>query len=71
MKKTFTVELSSDESDDNLLPYTNAINRDSMLHFLKFNFWRQWKHADVDPTGEEVLEALRGLFYEYNVIIED
>jgi hypothetical protein len=71
MKKIFTVELSDDDLDDDLLPYTNAINRDSMLHFLKYNFWRQWKHADAEPTGEEVLEALHKLFEEYKVIIAD
>jgi hypothetical protein len=47
------------------------MNRDSMLHFLKYNFWRQWKHADTEPTGEEVLEALHKLFEEYKVIIAD
>lgn len=71
MKKTFTVELSDDDLDDDLLPYTNAINRDNMLHFLKYNFWRTWKHADTEPTGEEVLDALSKLFEEHKVIIAD
>lgn len=71
MKKTFTIELSDDDLDDSLLPYTNAMNRDNMLHHLRHYFWRTWKHAETEPTGEEVLEALSKLFDEYNVIMED
>lgn len=71
MKKTFTVEISEDDLDDTLLPYTNAINRDNMLHHLKYNFWRTWKHAETEPTGDEVLDALHKLFEEYKVILSD
>jgi hypothetical protein len=65
----FKVTVDSIEQNE-LLPYTNAIERDSFLFHLFHNFSRKWKHEEKDPTLEEILEELCELKEQYKVIIE-
>ncbi len=71
MKKTFTIELSDDDPDCLLTPYTNAQNRNNFLFEMSYNFWRQFKHKEEDTSWEEVKEKYFDLLYEHKVIIED
>ncbi len=54
-----------------LLPYSNAIERDLFLQNLFSNFFRQWKHSEEDPSLDEIKEKLYELKQEYNVILND
>lgn len=69
MKITFKITADSTEQIE-LLPYTNAIERDSFLFDLFHNFKKKWKHSEKDPTLEEVMEELYELKEKYKVIIE-
>ncbi len=69
MKITFKVTVDSTEQNE-LLPYTNAIERDSFLFYLFYNFSRKWKHEEKDPTLEEVMEELYELKEKYKVVID-
>lgn len=66
-----TVDSTVESTQQNeLLPYTNAIERDCFLFELFHNFSRKWKHEEKDPTLQEVMEELYKLKEQYNVIIE-
>jgi hypothetical protein len=69
MQIEFKVTVDSTEQNE-LLPYTNAIERDSFLFHLFHNFSRKWKHEEKDPTLEEILEELFELKAKYKVVIE-
>jgi len=69
MKIEFKITVDSTEQIE-LLPYTNAIERDSFLFELFYNFRRKWKHEEEDPTLEEVMEELYRLKDKYKVIVE-
>ena len=60
-----------DEEQNNVLPFTNALERESFLFDLFNNFFMQWKYQDTDPTLDEIRIALFDLKNKYNVIIED
>jgi len=69
MQIQFKVTVDSTEQNE-LLPYTNAIERDCFLFELFNNFSRQWKDEEKDPPLYEVMEALFELKEKYKVIIE-
>jgi hypothetical protein len=69
MNIEFKVTVDSTEQNE-LLPYTNAIERDSFLFHLFHNFSYKWKDEEKDPTLEEILEELCELKEKYKVIIE-
>jgi hypothetical protein len=69
MQIEFKVTVDSTEQNE-LLPYTNAIERDSFLFELFYNFRRKWKYEEKDPTLEEVMEAIFELKEKYKVIID-
>jgi len=69
MNIEFKVTVDSTEQNE-LLPYTNAIERDSFLFHLFYNFSRKWKHEEKDPTLQEVMDELCELKEKYKVIIE-
>lgn len=65
----FKITVDSTEQNE-LLPYTNAIERDSLLFHLFHNFSYKWKDEEKDPTLYEVMEELCELKEKYKVIIE-
>jgi len=69
MQIEFKITVDSTEQIE-LLPYTNAIERDSFLFEIFHNFRRKWKYEEKDPTLEEVMEAIYELKEKYKVIIE-
>ena len=69
MKITFKITADSTEQNE-LLPYTNAIERDSFLFDLLHNFRRKWKYEEKDPTLEEIMGEIFELKNKYKVIIE-
>jgi hypothetical protein len=69
MQIEFKITVDSTEQIE-LLPYTNAIERDSFLFELFNNFKRKWKYEEKDPTLEEVMEEIFELKNKYKVIIE-
>ena len=69
MKIEFKITVDSTEQIE-LLPYTNAIERDMFLFHLFNNFKREYKHKEIDPTLEEVMEEIFTLKEKYKVIVE-
>ena len=69
MIKEFKITLGDDDLDSDLLPYTNAANRDAFLFHMNYNFWRQFKHRDDDATWEEVKEKFFECINEYKVML--
>jgi hypothetical protein len=69
MQIEFKITVDSTEQIE-LLPYTNAIERDSFIFDLMHNFRRKWKYEEKDPTLEEVIEEIFALKEKYKVIIE-
>jgi hypothetical protein len=66
-----TVDSTVDSIDQNeLLPYTNAIERDSFLFELFNNFFRTYKYLEEDPSLDKIKEDLYQLKEQYKVIIE-
>jgi hypothetical protein len=58
------------ENYQDLLPYTNAIERDTFLFELFNNFFRVYKHLEEDPSLDKIKEDLYELKEKYKVIIE-
>ena len=69
MNIEFKITADSTERNE-LLPYTNAIERDVFLFDLLHNFKKKWKHSENDPTLEEVMEEIFELKNKYNVIVD-
>ena len=69
MKIEFKITVDSTEQIE-LLPYTNAIEREMFLFELFYNFKRKYKHEEKDPTLEEVMGEIFALKEKYKVIIE-
>jgi hypothetical protein len=69
MKIEFKITVDSTEQIE-LLPYTNAIERDSFLFELFNNFFRAYKHLEEDPSLDKIKEDLYELKNKYKVIIE-
>jgi len=67
MKTTLSYVFDEDDSEEAELMHTNANNRSLFLFELFHNFFRQWKHAEVDPPLEEVKEKLYELKDYYQV----
>ena len=69
--KTELKYIFEEEDQDLTLAYTNALERDCFLFELFNNFFRQWKNAEIDPTLQEVKDALFDLKYNHNVILKN
>lgn len=69
MQIKFEVVIEPHEHKD-LLPYTNALERDSFLFEIFHNLKRKWRHSDIEPTLEEVMEEIYELKEKFKVIIE-
>ena len=57
-----------DYQHEDLLPYTNALQRDAFLFHLWNNFRREYEHRENTPTFEEVMDRIFELKQQYNVI---
>lgn len=67
MQLKFEIICEPHEHED-LIPYTNALQRDVFLFHLFNNFAREYKHREIDPTFEEVMDRIFELKQQYNVI---
>ena len=64
-----TIEFNLDEPDD-VHRHRECVNASKMAYFiweLKHNFWRKWKHDDVDFNLDTYKEALYELMEEHNI----
>ena len=69
MKITFKVTVDSTEQNE-LLPYSNATERDMFLWELFHNFFRAYENLEEDPSLDKVKEDLFELKEKYKVILE-
>lgn len=66
-----TVEFEDQEEFDESIIGTQDRRIKSAMFELVNNFWRKWKHADTDPTLDEVKTAFFDLLYNENVDTEN
>lgn len=69
MKLKFEVTIEEAHEHEDLTPYTNALQRDAFLFHLFYNFSKEFKHRETDPTFEEVMNRIFELKHDYKVII--
>lgn len=67
MNLEFKITVEPHEHED-LIPYTNALQREAFLFELFNNFPRFWKHSEKEPTYQEVIDRIFELKQQYNVI---
>jgi len=68
MKLEFKATVEEEHQHEDLIPYTNALQRDAFLYYLFSNFKREFKHRETDPTFEEVMDRIFELKQQYDVI---
>jgi hypothetical protein len=69
MQIEFKVTMDSTEHNE-LLPYSNATERDMFLWKLFHNFFRAYENLEEDPSLDKVKEDLFELKEKYKVILE-
>jgi hypothetical protein len=69
MERVFTVKLTDNDNDSILNAYANAENNQNFIFELKYNFFRKWKHAEKDPTLDEVTEAFEELMNDFHISV--
>jgi len=60
-----------EEEHESLIPFTNALQRDSFLFELFSNFFRRYKHMEDEEyqrIAYEVIDAIHELAGEYHVV---
>lgn len=74
MTKEFKITITDEEADEVLVPYTNALQRDTFLFELFANFHRKYKYSEDEKLLEcssKILEEIKELANRYGVIRPD
>ena len=69
MQIEFKVTMDSTEHNE-LLPYSNATERDIFLFELFNNFFKAYKHLEEDPSLDKIKEDLYKLKERCGLIID-
>jgi len=69
MQIEFKVTMDSTEHNE-LLPYSNATERDIFLFELFNNFFKAYKHLEEDPSLDKIKEDLYKLKERCRVVID-
>lgn len=64
LEEVFIFQTSNKEIAEN---WIKSSDMSSLIFELNNNFWRNWKHSDKEPTGQEVLDKLRELLEQHNL----
>ena len=67
MKATLTFDLDDPQDVESHLQCVKAAKMAGFIWELKHNFWRKWKHDDVDFNLDTYKEALHELMEEHNI----